>query len=60
MTKYHSFSKINFKMIYLPKAGAELLLASINNGKLGIPALLSLQVPPLGDCTLGGRGGGGD
>ena len=51
---------MSFKIIYLPKAGAELLLASINNGKLGIPALLSLQVPPLGDCTLGGRGGGGD
>ena len=27
---------------------------------LWFPMLLSLNVPPFGDCTLGGSGGGGD
>lgn len=37
-----------------------LLLLVADAGKLPHPTLLSLSVPPFGDCTLGGSGGGGD
>ena len=48
-----------FNLDYLPNKFEPLLLL-LEAGKPPIPTLLSLRVPPVGECTLGGSGGGGD